>query len=182
MLRSGHPELTIAGLGDSKRLSAAKRSSVYEALMRDERVAICTAILSAREIDEMNILEARKKGLALAVDALEPPPHFVFVDGNFTLAQSSVQQAHQRALIGADATVSVVAAAGIIAKCTRDAIVMSELHSRFPAYAFDRHKGYATKLHIEALKRLGPTDEHRFSYRPVREARDARERAAHDAI
>eukprot|EP00171_Calliarthron_tuberculosum_P019642 IDg19642t1 len=116
---------------------------------------------------------ARKRGLAAAANTLQPTPDFLFVDGNFILPAANIGTDRQRAVVAGDSSISVVAAAGIIAKVTRDELVSNELHSRFPDYGFDRHKGYATKLHLACLAELGPSDEHRFSYRPVREAREA---------
>lgn len=180
VLRAGHEALTLEGLDDSKRLSAQVREKLFHALHADSRVSIATSVLSAREVDAMNVLQARKCGLAAAVDALQPVPDFLFVDGNFILPASCVEEDRQRAVVGGDGSISVVAAAGIVAKVTRDALVAEELHSLFPDYGFDQHKGYATKLHLARLAELGPSNEHRFSYRPVREARDklAREHRA----
>lgn len=113
----------------------------------------------------MNILRARKLGLAMV--AKEVDPDFVFVDGNFTLDGMNVPQ---MAVVRADALISVVAAASVVAKVVRDRIMCSDLSPQFPQYRFEQHKGYPTKLHKQLLAVHGPCEQHRVSYRPVRES------------
>lgn len=169
-LRGGTADLSLDELGDSKKLSAKKRARLHAQLNADASVVIATAVLSAGEVDRLNILEARRTGLAQAVDALPDAPDFLFVDGIFTLPDAPVPLNQQEAVIQGDASISVVAAASIVAKEVRDTIMAGKLHEKFPQFEFDRHKGYGTARHRALLHEFGPCSEHRFSFRPVREA------------
>ncbi len=164
-LRPTHSELVVPYLGDSKTLTPTRRAKIYDALHQHDGISIATHVVSAREVDEMNILRARKHGLAVV--AGQTPADFLFVDGNFILDGLEMPQ---KAVVHGDALVSVVAAASVVAKVVRDRLMTDELAGRFPLYRFEQHKGYATKLHKQLLSEHGPCEEHRTSYRPVRES------------
>lgn len=154
----------IQGLADSKKLSAKRREALAEEIRRR---AVCWAVASAsvEEIDRLNILQATLLAMRRAVEALDPQPASIEVDGLHV--PRVVMPA--RAVVRGDATVPAISAASILAKVARDA-AMHALHLAHPQYGFDRHKGYGTALHLEALRRLGPTPAHRQSFAPVREA------------
>ena len=151
------------GLDDSKKLTAAARERLAEHIRACARVGI--GIASAAEIDALNIHHATLLAMRRAFDALPgPAPAFAFIDGKFCPALPCEAEP----VVKGDASVLSIAAASIIAKVERDAL-LAELHERFPQYGFAQHKGYPTKAHIEALQRHGPCPEHRRSFRPVAE-------------
>ena len=158
-----HDPPRIAGLADSKKLTAKRRGALAEQIRLH---AVCWAVASAsvEEIDAINILQASLLAMRRAVMALTPQPAAILVDG--TQLPRVLMPA--RAIIRGDATVPAISAASILAKVARDALML-ELHAAYPEYGFDRHKGYGTALHMTALQRLGPTPAHRRSFAPVRE-------------
>ena len=158
------PARPITGLADSKTLSAARRE-VLAARIREHALAWAVGEASAAEIDALNILRATLLAMARAVEALPVRPDEVLVDGLHCPAVAC----RTRAVVRGDATVPSISAASILAKTVRDAI-MARLHARHPDYGFDRHKGYPTAEHVEALRRLGPIEAHRRSFAPVRAA------------
>jgi ribonuclease HII len=158
------PDHPIDGLRDSKKLDAARRESLFE-LIRDRALDWTVVAVSAAEIDRLNILQATLVGMRRAVRGLSPPPRLALVDGNRAPALDCTVQT----LVGGDGLEPAISAASIVAKVTRDRL-MAALHERFPAYGFDRHKGYPTAEHLERLAELGPCEEHRRSFAPVREA------------
>ena len=115
-------------------------------------------------IDRINILEATFLAMKKALSALKQRPDFVLVDGKFAIPNLSIKQ---KAVIDGDRLIFSIAAASIIAKVTRDRIML-EMHKLYPQYEFNKHKGYGTKLHLAALKKFGPSPIHRRSFRPVR--------------
>jgi len=149
------------GLNDSKALSAARREALFEMIMARAEVGVGEC--SPAEIDRVNILQATLTAMARAVDALPRPMSHALVDGNWPPALGACQ-AH--AIVKGDARCVSIAAASIIAKVTRDAI-MIEADERFPGCGFARHKGYPSAAHREALIRLGPSPIHRRSFAPV---------------
>jgi len=158
-----HPERNIAGLADSKVLTAASRDALAGLIMaRASAWAIAWA--DAAEIDALNILAASMLAMRRAVDRLGVMPDHVCVDGNrcprLAIA-CSVQ-----AVVGGDASIPAISAASILAKTWRDAW-MERLELRHPGYGFARHKGYPTAEHRAALARLGPCAAHRRSFAPV---------------
>ncbi|MCG6938776.1 MAG: ribonuclease HII [Gammaproteobacteria bacterium] len=159
------PDNQIFGLDDSKKLSEKKRQ-----LLADEikQKALCWSVvsISPQQIDEMNILQASLLAMKTAVENLHMAPDHVFVDGNITLPGCCCENT---AIIKGDSRVAAISAASILAKVERDA-QMLELHKQYPAYGFDKHKGYPTREHREVLYAIGPCPEHRRSYAPVREA------------
>jgi ribonuclease HII len=150
------------GVADSKTLSEQQRNRLYP-LVIDAAAGYSVGIASAREIDEINILEATRLAMARALRSLSPAPDIALVDGLELEGPPPC-----RKIIGGDATVACIAAASIIAKVTRDALMLG-LHRSYPEYHFDRNKGYGTPEHLRALRRLGPTPYHRFTFNGVRQ-------------
>ncbi len=156
------------GINDSKKLSEKKRDALFPRIM-EKAVAVATGIASHHEIDQINILKASLLSMKRAVENLSacqgsPVPDFLLIDGKFTIDVDM----HQSAIIKGDSKSISIAAASIIAKVTRDAI-MKDLHNLYPVYNFIRHKGYPTKDHKEAILRHGPCPVHRLTFRGVKE-------------
>jgi len=160
-----NPATPIPGLADSKTLKASRRETLAEQIY-DRALAVRIGVIEADEIDRINILQATLKAMSLAIEALEPRPTLVRVDGN----QAPSTQLPVQTVIGGDASDSAIAAASIIAKTHRDAI-MRHLHDAYPVYGFDRNKGYPTPAHLAVLEMHGPCPVHRQSFRPVFQAR-----------
>lgn len=150
------------GLNDSKKLDAAAREKLYEKICASAQVAV--AFGAVERIDRDNILRASLWALARAVKALPVAPKLVFVDGNMKIDCGCDCQA----VVSGDALVLSVAAASIVAKVTRDRL-MVRLGLAHPGYGFERHMGYSVPEHFAALARLGPTVHHRKSFAPVAE-------------
>jgi ribonuclease HII len=161
-----------AGLGDSKRLSPARRA-VLEADIRQRAVAWAVAFASVEEIDRLNILRATLLAMQRAIGALGMMPDHALVDGNHCPQLGCTAGA----VVRGDAVVPAIGAASILAKEARDR-EMGHLDLLYPGYGFSRHKGYGTRDHLAALYALGPSAAHRKSFRPVREAQRQRSRAA----
>jgi ribonuclease HII len=157
------PGRPIEGLADSKTLAPERRIELAE-LIRQRSIAWAVASASAAEIDQINIRQASRLAMQRAVASLCPPCDYLLVD-----ALQLDWSAPQQALIKGDAQVACIAAASILAKTERDAL-MAELDSQFPGYGLARHKGYGTAEHLDALRRLGPTPLHRRTFAPVLEA------------
>jgi len=157
-------ERPIAGLRDSKKLSAARRENLALEIKRHAR-AWAVVSVSAGEIDAINILQATLSAMRQAVEQLDIRPDHVFIDGN----RCPLIDIPATAIVKGDDRVAEISAASILAKVERDA-QMDVLHQQFPQYGFDRHKGYPTKAHMAALTEYGPCPEHRRSYAPVRRA------------
>ena len=158
------PRRPIAGLADSKTLSPRRRETLAEQI-RAEALAWAVAGATVEEIDALNILRATLLAMQRAVQALVPAPQRVLVDGDRCPALACPA----RAVIKGDQKISAISAASILAKTHRDAL-MRVLEGHHPGYGFARHKGYGTAAHLEALRRLGPSSEHRLSFAPVRAA------------
>lgn len=158
------PARPITGLADSKVLTERARDRLA-AIIKLQAKAWAVAEANVEEIDRLNILHATMLAMKRAVEALSIMPHEVLVDGN-RLPDLSLPA---RAIIKGDALEPAISAASILAKTHRDAMLV-RLHTEYPEFGFDQHKGYATALHLEALARLGPTPHHRMSFAPVREA------------
>jgi ribonuclease HII len=152
----------IEGLADSKVLNEAKREALA-AQIRDRAAAWAIASASVEEIDAINILRASLLAMRRAVEQLTVEPHEVLVDG----LHCPEVRFPSRAIVDGDALVAEISAASILAKTARDA-VMREMHALYPGYGFDRHKGYSTRGHLDALQRLGACPIHRRSFAPVR--------------
>ena len=154
------PKAIPDGIADSKMLDAKDRRSIYLEILATARVAI--GVADVDRIDTDNILNASLWAMAQAVALLDCRPRLVLVDGN----RSPHLDCTTRAIIQGDAKCFSIAAASIVAKVTRDAM-MAELARDYPNYGFDRHKGYGTREHHAAIARHGVTPHHRRSFRPV---------------
>ncbi len=162
------PARPIAGLADSKVLSATRRAVLYD-VIREHARACSIVSVEAGEIDRLNILQATLAGMARALRQLDPAPQLALIDGN-RLPHDLPCAA--RAIVRGDALEPAISAASILAKVTRDRRML-ELDAEFPGYGFARHKGYPAPAHLAALARLGPCREHRRSFAPVRRCRSA---------
>ncbi|MBI2319758.1 MAG: ribonuclease HII [Betaproteobacteria bacterium] len=158
------PARPVDGIADSKSLAAARREEIALAIKAGS-LAWAVAQASVAEIDRLNILRAALLAMARAVTSLTLDPDEVLIDGPHCPALPHPM----RAVIGGDATVPAIAAASILAKTARDA-EMRRLHEIYPCYGFDRHKGYPTAAHLEALRRHGACEAHRRSFAPVGQA------------
>ena len=157
------PENPIDGLNDSKKLSARRREQLADQV-RDSAIAWSVVSIDSEQIDRINILQATMLAMRQAVEQLTVPPQHVFIDGN-RCPQINLPAT---AIVKGDSRVAEISAASILAKVERDAQMMV-LHETYPQYGFDKHKGYPTKAHFEALAEHGPCPQHRTSYKPVRE-------------
>ncbi len=154
----------IAGLADSKKLTARRRELLYEEILAK---ALCCSIAQAsvEEIDQLNILHATMLAMRRAVEGLRLKPAKVLVDGN----RLPTLQVRAEAIVQGDAKVAAISAASILAKVTRDRWCL-EVDACYPGYGFARHKGYGTAEHLQALRSLGATMQHRRSFAPVAQA------------
>ena len=164
-----HPDRPIVGLADSKKLSAARRDALA-AEVRARSLAWSVAWADTAEIDAMNILAATLLAMRRAILGLSVSPIAVKVDGNrlpdLKFGRRSIDG---EAIVGGDGSVAEISAASIIAKTTRDRIML-ELDRIYPRYEFARHKGYGTEVHRARLREFGPCREHRFTFAPLRTA------------
>ncbi len=151
----------IAGLDDSKKLSARKREALAERI-REQALAYGIGQASPQEIDQLNIHHATLLAMSRALEALRVPYSEVAVDGKF-VPDSPVPA---QAIVGGDGKVAEISAASILAKTTRDALLV-KMEEEFPGYGFAQHKGYPTAAHLAALQQLGPCPHHRRSFAPV---------------
>lgn len=154
----------IAGLADSKKLSAARRDQLYDEI-RAKALCCCVAQASVEEIDRLNILQATLLAMQRAVAGLRLKPGLVLVDGN----RLPLLEMRAEAIVKGDAKVAAISAASILAKVTRDR-GLELLDQHYPQYGFARHKGYGTAEHLQALRLHGPCPEHRRSFAPVAQA------------
>jgi len=151
------------GIDDSKKLTPRTRDKLYDQI-RAGAIAVGVGIVDNFQIDEINILQAALLSMAQAAGELSPAPDFLLIDGTFT----TPAKIKQKAIPKGDALSISIAAASIIAKVTRDRI-MADFHDRYPEYGFNRHKGYPTKAHKEAIARHGVTPIHRLTFKGVKE-------------
>ncbi|MBI3793809.1 MAG: ribonuclease HII [Nitrospinae bacterium] len=145
---------------DSKILSASARERLF-IWLHESGADIGVGIVDHEEIDRMNILRASLYAMKIAVGKLKSKPSLLLIDGTFTLDLTDVRQ---EAIVKGDSKIAAISAASIIAKVTRDRI-MDDYHGQYPAYGFDRHKGYPTKAHRTAVLTHGPCPIHRKSFR-----------------
>lgn len=157
------PRRRIVGLDDSKKLTAGRRQELAERI-RKRAISFAVASVEAARIDAWNIYQASRQAMRAAVLELRPPPDYLLVDA--LLLDDLLLE--QRKIIKGDAKSVSIAAASILAKVARDEL-MKEWEERYPGYGLARNKGYATREHLEGLRRLGPTPEHRRTFAPVRE-------------
>lgn len=159
ILDEKHP---IVGLDDSKKLSATRRELLYTQIVATAR-AWSVVLVEVEEIDRINILQATMAGMSRALRALRVSPQEAWIDGNRLPRDLPCPG---RAIIGGDALEPAISAASIIAKVTRDRL-MTVLDVSWPGYGFAVHKGYGTRMHLQALHQLGPCPQHRRSFAPV---------------
>ena len=150
--------LVIPGLDDSKKLSEKKREALYE-IIKEKALSYAIAFASVAEIEENNILEATFIAMNRAIAQLDPQPSIALIDGN----RSKGIEIESRCVVKGDSKCADIAAASILAKVTRDRYML-EMAEKLPQYFFDKHKGYGTKLHYEALREHGPSEIHRLSF------------------
>jgi len=147
----------VDGINDSKKVSEKKREILFE-IIKEKAISYCVSVIPPEVIDDINILNATKKGMIDSVNGLSVRPDLVLVD-----AVKLDCVLPQRAIIKGDATSYNIAAASILAKVTRDRI-MRELDIQYPEYGFAKHKGYGTKAHIDAIKSIGICPQHRKTF------------------
>ena len=152
------PDVVIKGLDDSKKLSEKKRELLFDEI-REKAIAYSVASASVEEIEEINILNAAMLAMKRAIESLEIKADFALIDGNCSRGFSIPT----KTVVGGDAKVPSIAAASILAKVTRDRLCY-EYDKQYPEYGFGKHKGYGTKLHMEALRKYGPSPVHRPSF------------------
>ena len=151
----------LKDIKDSKKLSPKRREMLYKLLVKEPNIEWGIGRVSEKMIDKINILQATKLAMEKAVNNLKID--YLILDGNFKIDLDIPQKPIRKG----DSKVFSIAAASIIAKVTRDRI-MKRYHKKYPKYGFDRHKGYATKFHRQALKKHGSCKIHRMSFRPIR--------------
>lgn len=153
----------IPGVNDSKKLSAARRSTLYDIIMHDA-VSVGVGVSDSRTVDRINILQATLRAMESAVKGLNITPDCILIDG----ISRTLLNIHQKTIKKGDSLSLSIAAASIIAKVTRDRM-MEEYDRNYPGYGFAGHKGYGSACHMAAIAALGPTPIHRLTFRGVRE-------------
>jgi len=151
-------ELELEGLNDSKKLTEKKREALFDQI-REKALAYSIASASEKEIDEINILQATYLAMNRAIEGLALRPGLALIDGN----RSEGIRAENRTVVGGDGIYACIAAASILAKVSRDRYML-QMAEQYPDYAFEKHKGYGTKLHYERLRERGPCPLHRLTF------------------
>ncbi len=157
------PDLYLPEVKDSKKLTPKKREELFDQILKSAQ-EVGIGIVGEKTIDRMNILNASLKAMWKAVNKLKNPPEFILVDGNQRIPNLLLPQ---MPVVKGDCLSLSIAAASIVAKVTRDRIML-KYHRKYPEFCFAEHKGYATKIHVEALKIFGPCQIHRKSFNPVK--------------
>lgn len=152
------PDAEIPGLNDSKKLTEKKREALFD-VIKDTALAYGIAFATHEEIDEMNILNATFLAMNRAIEQIHIPFDMVLVDGNRTKGLEYPAEC----VVGGDGRCMSIAAASVLAKVTRDRF-MREMAEKYPGYAFEKHKGYGTKAHYDAIRELGPCPIHRLTF------------------
>ena len=152
-------DLEIEGLNDSKKLSEKKREQIFD-IITEKAIAYCVAFGTLEEIEEKNILQATFLAMNRAIEGLEQKADFALIDGNKIPVGIKIPAA---AIVKGDAKSMSIAAASILAKVSRDRLLM-EYDKKYPEYQFAKHKGYGTKLHTDLIKEYGPCEIHRLSF------------------
>lgn len=153
----------VEEINDSKKLSEKKREYLYD-IICDSAISIGIGVISAKRIDEINIYEATKEAMKEAINNCNIKPQYLLID-----AMKLDVEIPSESIIKGDTKSESIAAASIIAKVTRDRMLI-ELDKEYPMYGFKKHKGYGTKAHLKAIDENGVLDDHRRSFRPVRDA------------
>ena len=156
-------ELDLPGLNDSKKLTPKRREALYD-LITAQAISYSIASVSAEEIDEIDILNARMLAMNRAIQGLSQPPDLCLIDGNRDHGSAVAITVPHLCIVGGDGKSASIAAASILAKVSRDRYVSTELDAAYPQYQFARHKGYGTKLHYELLDQYGPCPAHRKTF------------------
>ncbi|MEG2000644.1 MAG: ribonuclease HII [Evtepia sp.] len=151
-------ELILEGLNDSKKVSEKRRELLYDQIVQ-QAIAFSVASVDEKEIDTINILNARMLAMNRAIETLHPKPELALIDGN----QNRGICERNVTVVKGDGKSASIAAASILAKVSRDRY-MCEMAERYPEYAFEQHKGYPTKLHYERLRQFGPSPIHRKTF------------------
>jgi ribonuclease HII len=155
--------LSIPGVDDSKKLSPDKREKLFEIIML-QALSVGVGIIDPAEIDRINILQATRRAMLTAVQQLSPQPDCLLIDGISTIDSTITQKTIKK---GDSLSISI-AAASIIAKVTRDRL-MIEMDAEYPGYGFSGHKGYGSAAHMEAIRKRGPSPIHRLTFGGVKE-------------
>lgn len=148
----------IEGLNDSKKLSEKKRDELFD-VIKDNAVSYGIAFASVEEIEQLNILSATMLAMNRAISQLKPQPQLALIDGN----RNKEIEINSQCVVKGDSKCADIAAASILAKVSRDRYML-EMAKKYPEYHFEKHKGYGTKLHYEALREYGPSEIHRLSF------------------
>jgi ribonuclease HII len=156
-------DFSLQGVNDSKKLTANRREALFDQILENAQ-EVGIGIVGERTIDRMNILNASLKAMWRAVRGLKNQPEFILVDGNQKIPNLRLPQ---MPVVKGDSQSLSIAAASIVAKVTRDRMML-KYHREYPEFKFADHKGYATKTHVEALKTFGPCQIHRKSFKLVR--------------
>ncbi len=153
----------LRDLNDSKQLTETQRENYFAILTAHPEIRFAIAVVDAETIDRINILQATHRAMNEALEQLTPPPQHVLVDGRAV----KTMRFPQTALVKGDAKSYSIAAASVLAKVTRDRMLV-EFHAQFPGYGFAEHKGYGTPQHLAAIKKFGACPIHRRSFAPIR--------------
>lgn len=153
----------LSGIDDSKKLSPKKRHHIYQILISDPQIIYQVAIVDSKVIDQINIYQATIKAMIESVDRLSTLPDYLLVDGLHLKHPNILGEG----IIKGDQKSLSIAAASIIAKETRDELMLS-YHEKWPGYGFDKHKGYGTQAHRNAIVKDGPCPIHRYTFEPIK--------------
>lgn len=156
-------DFNLDGLNDSKKLTEKKREEYYPIIMK-KAISVGVSIVSAKEIDEINIYEASRQGMLRAIKSMKVKPDYIITDA---MPLDKFTKTPSEAIIKGDAKSITIAAASVVAKVTRDRLMYEE-DKKHPEYLFAKHKGYPTKKHIELLNKYGIIDGYRHTYGPVK--------------
>ena len=156
-------DIDLSGINDSKKLTHKKREALFEEIKK-KALSFSIAVIDNKIIDEINILQATFRAMSEAVSGLNIKPDLCLIDGNHKIPGLNFAQ---EAIIGGDAKSACIAAASILAKVTRDKI-MDDYAKLYPQYSFEKHKGYGTKAHLEAIAKHGACPIHRKTFAPLK--------------
>ncbi len=156
-------DLVLEGVDDSKKLTPKEREEIYQTLVTHPEIDFAIGIVEHTQIDIINILQASLEAMAIAVKNLAIEPDFLLIDGN----QYPPIEIASKAVVKGDSLSQSIAAASILAKHTRDQMML-QFHLEWPQYGFDKHKGYATRSHLQAIQDHGPCPIHRKSFEPIK--------------